>query len=203
MSHPLIAHVRRFIDIDESAEDNLLSFFEPLSVQKKQRIIEEGKLCKYNLFVVKGCMRLLLIDNKGNEQTIQFAIENWWITDVAAFLSLRNASFSVQAIEDCEVLAITASRQEALFREVPAMERYFRHIYERAYAASLFRVSWIFNLTKEEFYDHFSANHPDFIQRIPQKMLASFLGFTPEYLSELRKKRAGKGKGGSRNVKSQ
>lgn len=202
MSHPLIAHVRRFVDLDESAEGRLLSFFEPLSVQKKQRIVEEGKLCRYSLFVVKGCMRLLLIDDKGNEQTIQFAIENWWITDVDAFRSSRNASFSVQAIEDCEVLAITVSRQETLFREVPVMERYFRHIYERAYAASLFRVSWIFNLSKEEFYDHFCTKHPGFIQRIPQKMLASFLGFTPEYLSELRKKRAGKEKGGSRKIKS-
>ncbi|MBP7555326.1 MAG: Crp/Fnr family transcriptional regulator [Chitinophagaceae bacterium] len=194
MSHPLITHVRRFVDLDEAAEDSLLSFFEPLSVPKKQRIVEEGKLCGYNLFVVKGCMRLLLIDHKGNEQTIQFAIENWWITDVDAFRSSRTASFSVQAIEDCEVLAITVSRQEALFRELPAMERYFRHIYERAYAASLFRVSWIFNLTKEAFYHHFCTKHPDFIQRIPQKMLASFLGFTPEYLSELRKKRTAKAK---------
>ncbi len=194
MPHPLITHVRRFIDLEESAEDRILSFFEHLSVRKKQCIIEEGRLCRYNLFVVKGCMRLLLTDKKGSEQTIQFAIENWWITDVDAFRASRNAAFSVQAIEDCEVLAITMKQQEALLKEFPVMERYFRQIYERAYAASLFRVSWIFNLSKEEFYDHFCTQHPDFIQRIPQKMLASFLGFTPEYLSELRKKRAQEGK---------
>jgi len=192
MPHALIAHIRRFIDLDESAEDRILSFFEVLSAKRKQLLVEEGKLCRYNLFVVKGCMRLLLTDKKGSEQTIQFAIENWWITDVEAFRSARTASFSVQAIEDSEILAITLQQQEALLQEFPVMERYFRQIYERAYAASLFRVSWIFNLSKEEFYDHFCTQHPDFIQRIPQKMLASFLGFTPEYLSELRKKRAGR-----------
>lgn len=194
MPHPLITHIRRFVDLHKSEEDHLLSFFEPLSVAKKQRVVEEGKLCKYSLFVVKGCMRLLLTDKKGNEQTIQFAIENWWITDVEAFRSSCRASFSVQAIEDGEVLAITLPQQEALLRAFPVMERYWRQVYERAYAASLFRVSWIFNLSKEEFYDHFCAQHPGFIQRIPQKMLASFLGFTPEYLSELRKRRTSKEK---------
>ncbi|MFT3676918.1 MAG: Crp/Fnr family transcriptional regulator [Chitinophagaceae bacterium] len=202
MSHPFIAHARRFTDLDELAEDRILSFFEYLSVPKKKCIVEEGRVCRYNLFVVKGCMRLLLTDKKGNEQTIQFAIENWWITDVDAFRSSRTASFSVQAIEDCEVLAITVRQQEALLQEFPVMEGYFRQVYERAYAASLFRVSWIFNLSKEEFYDHFCTKHPDFIQRVPQKMLASFLGFTPEYLSELRKKRAGKKKDGKREIKN-
>lgn len=121
------------------------------------------------------------------EQTIQFALENWWITDIDAFHRKGKSSFSIQAVENTTVLGITKDDWDALLEMHPELEKYFRHIYERAYAASLFRMKF-FRLPKDEFYALFCDKYPGFIQRIPQKLLASFLGFTPEYLSELRKR---------------
>ncbi|MBO9659286.1 MAG: Crp/Fnr family transcriptional regulator, partial [Chitinophagaceae bacterium] len=142
-----------------------------------------------------GCMRMFFLTENGTEQTIQFALENWWMTDIEAFNKGKKATLSVQTIEACELLAIDRPSLEKLLTIHPDMERYFRMIYERAYSASLSRVRYIFQLSKEDFYHHFSTTYPEFVQRIPQKIMASFLGFTPEYLSGLRGKR---GKGGKK-----
>jgi CRP-like cAMP-binding protein len=139
--------------------------------------------------VVKGCLRLFFIDDNGLEQTLQFALENWWITDLDAFRSAQRSVYIIQALEDTEVLVLTAKNYALLPEKIPLMEKYFRLVYERAYAASLHRIRMISRMPKNEFYERFESKYPEFIQRIPQKILASFLGFTPEYLSELRKKR--------------
>lgn len=150
---------------------------------------EEGKRCAAYFFVVKGCLRLFFTDTNGVEQTLQFALENWWMTDLDAFRAGKNAGYSIQALEPTEVLSISPQKYEQLLLENSLMEEYFRRIYERAYAASLLRIQLISRMPKQEFYENFESKYPGFLQRIPQKVLASFLGFTPEYLSELRKKR--------------
>ncbi|GAB2810034.1 hypothetical protein GCM10027043_06670 [Ferruginibacter profundus] len=139
--------------------------------------------------MVKGCLRLYFTDDSGTEQTLQFALENWWMTDLDAFRAGRRSVYTIQALEPAEVLVIDAENYALLLQQQPLMEKYFRLVYERAYAASLLRVQMISRMPKNEFYQLFEAKYPDFLQRIPQKILASFLGFTPEYLSELRKKR--------------
>ena len=131
---------------------------------------------------------MFFLDVDGTEQTIQFAIENWWMTDIDAFNKGKKSAFSIQAVENTEVLSIDKNQMERMLGTYPMMESYFRQVYERAYAASLFRVRFLMRLSKEQIYDHFSGSFPEFIQRIPQKVLASFLGITPEYLSEIRKK---------------
>jgi hypothetical protein len=68
------------------------------------------------------------------------------------------------------------------------MERYFRFVYQRAFGAMQMRIKYLYDFTKEEIFLHFIQHFPEFVQRIPQHLLASFLGFTPEYLSEIRKK---------------
>ena len=86
-------------------------------------------------------------------------------------------------------MIISLENYTSLLATTPIMEKYFRLMYERAYAASLLRIRLISRMPKKEFFQNFESKYPDFLQRIPQKILASFLGFTPEYLSELRKKR--------------
>lgn len=194
MTDALTDHICRHISPDKASRASILSFFTPQEVKKKENLVEEGGHCRFNYFVVKGCLRMFFLDDDGSEQTIQFALENWWMTDLDAFKKGKRASFTVQAIEKSEVLAISKTSMDELLKQHPEMERYFRMIYERAYAASLFRVKYIFGLSKDKFYQLFNQMYPEFVQRIPQKILASFLGFTPEYLSELRKRRATKKK---------
>ena len=187
--HPLIEHIQKMTDSREADEENILSFFDTRFFRKKDLLQEEGKLCNSYFFVIKGCLRLFFIDDHGLEQTQQFALENWWMTDLDAFRLGRRSMYTIQALEDTEVLLLTAKNYALLLENIPLMEKYFRVVYERAYAASLNRVRMIARMPKNEIYALFESKYPEFIQRIPQKILASFLGFTPEYLSELRKKR--------------
>ena len=157
--------------------------------RKKENLLVEGQICKSHYFVLNGCLRKFFVNEKGIEQTTEFAIENWWITDNIAFENKLVSEFYIQAVENSEILIIDHHSQEKLLAEFPKMERYFRFIYQRAYAASQMRIKYLYSFSKEEFYHHLNSKYPAFVQRIPQYLIASFLGFTPEYLSEIRNKK--------------
>lgn len=188
MHYELRQHINRFITISSEELDKALQFFKPLQLKKKENILTEGNICRHNFFTVKGCLRLFFINEKGIEQTTQFAIENWWLADYNSFEKQQPSSFYIQAVEQSDVLALSYADQEMLLQQHPAMERYFRLMYQRAYAASQFRIKSLYSLSREELYKLFSTTYPEFVQRVPQYLLASFLGFTPEYLSEIRRK---------------
>ena len=179
-------HIARFVEIDEQDYAEILPYFRVVQAKKKQNLLTEGKVCKSNYFVSKGCLRLFFVNEKGIEQTIQFALENWWIADYTSFSSQKPSGFYIQAVERSEVLALDFVSQEEMLHRFPQMERYFRLVHQRAHAATQFRIKFLYSLSKEEFYNHFNKLYPEFVQRIPQYLLASFLGLTPEYLSEIR-----------------
>ncbi|MEA1851400.1 Crp/Fnr family transcriptional regulator [Chryseobacterium sp. MHB01] len=181
-------HLDKFIGIDDEEFSSVISYFQVLEVKKKQDLMSEGEICRSMFFVVKGCLRKFFINEKGIEQTTEFAIENWWITDTFAYERQIKSDFSIQAVEKSVILKIDFQSQEALLIKHPVMERYFRMIYQRAYAAAERRIRYLYEFSREELYVHFSTQYPWFIQRIPQYLIASFLGFTPEYLSEIRAK---------------
>lgn len=181
-------HIEKFIVINEEEFSEVLSFFQVEQVQKKQNLMMEGQVCKYHYFVLRGCLRKFFVNEKGIEQTTEFAIENWWLTDNKAFEQRLPTEFFIQAVEHSEVLRIDNLSQEQLLQAFPKMERYFRFIYQRAFAASQMRIKYLYGLSKEAFYHHLNEQHPEFVQRMPQYLIASYLGFTPEYLSEIRKK---------------
>lgn len=181
-------HLDKFIGIDDEEFSSVISYFQVLEVKKKQDLMSKGEICRSMFFVVKGCLRKFFINEKGIEQTTEFAIENWWITDTFAYERQIKSDFSIQAVEKSVILKIDFQSQEALLIKHPVMERYFRMIYQRAYAAAERRIRYLYEFSREELYVHFSTQYPWFIQRIPQYLIASFLGFTPEYLSEIRAK---------------
>ena len=181
-------HLRKFIEISDMEFEELLPYFSVVSLKKKETIMDKGQLCNYHYFVLDGCLRKYFINNKGVEHTTEFAIENWWITDNIAYENQLQSEFSIQAVERSEILLISHHNQEELLYKFPKMERYFRFVYQRAYAASQMRIKYLYDYSREELYAYFCKKHPYFIQRIPQYLIASFLGFTPEYLSELRRK---------------
>ncbi len=131
---------------------------------------------------------MFFINEKGVEQTTQFAIENWWIADYMSYQSQGASDFCIQTVEKSDLMVIDFHEQERLMMDFPAMERYFRMVYQKANAASQMRVKFMYDYSKEDQYRHFTNSFPEFTQRIPQYLLASYLNFTPEYLSEIRKK---------------
>ncbi len=182
-------HIKKYIIFNDEDFSNIFDFFQHIPLKKKENLLVEGKICHANYFVVQGCLRLFFINEKGVEQTIQFAIENWWLSDYTSFEKQQPATFYLQAVEKSNVLALTYNKQEEMLQQFPQMERYFRLMHQRANAAAQFRIKGLYNLSGEERYHQFYKRYPEFVQRVPQYLLASFLGFTPEYLSEIRSKK--------------
>ena len=164
--------------------------FKSSHIAKKQIVQPANRECTTLFFVARGCLRMFFVDAKGVERTTQFAIENWWLTDFLAFERKQQTEFSIQAVEPTDVLSIDHNSYESLLAKYPQMERYFRTIYQRGYGASLLRMKYQQDFSREELYRHFAGLFPEFVQRVPQYLLASYLDITPEYLSELRKKRS-------------
>lgn len=189
MSEILKKHLEKFIQINEEEFQEIAAFFKTITIRKKENLLIEGAICKSHYFVLEGCLRKFFINEKGIEQTTEFAIENWWITDNIAYERGSTSPFYIQAVENSKIVSIDREAQEKLLEEFPKMERYFRFIYQRAYAASQMRIKYLYEFSKEEFYEQLCQQQPEFVQRIPQYLIASFLGFSPEYLSEIRKKK--------------
>lgn len=182
-------HIEKFTRLSDEEFADIFAFFQTVTVRKKENLLVEGQVCKYHYFVLSGCLRKFFVNEKGIEQTTEFAIENWWMTDNIAYEQRKPTGFYIQAVEQSELLRIDHSSQEKLLLAFPKMERYFRFIYQRAFAASQMRIKYLYEFSKEEIFHHLNKSFPEFVQRVPQYLLASFLGFTPEYLSEIRKKR--------------
>ncbi len=184
-----INHIRKYVDLDDDSIAYLIQHITPLKLRRKEFLLKEGQICQSIYFVEKGCLRMYFIDNKANEQITQFALEHWWMADHFSFMDSNPSAYFIQTVEKSEVLAINALSFQAILHELPQMERYFRIVMQRALAASQLRLKYMYKMSKEEFYLHFSTSFPEFLQRVPQYMIASYLGLTPQYVSELRKKK--------------
>ena len=189
MYEALYTHINKFIALTPDEQEILGSMLKSTSFKKKSYLLEAGEICRSNYFVVKGCIRLYFIDIKGVEQTTQFAIENWWISDLTSFLFQKPSDFYIQAAEATEVIVIEHRHYEAMFEKLPKLEKYFRMIFQKLHQASQIRIKYLYSQTAEERYVNFNKLFPAFVQRVPQYMLASYLGFTPEFLSKIRAKK--------------
>jgi CRP-like cAMP-binding protein len=182
-------HLRKYISLSDSDTALLQKCAAQRLVKNKEYLLEEGQICQASYFVVDGCLRMYLNTDYGTEQIVQFAINNWWMSDYTSMDRQRPSLHYIQAVEKTTVVILEKNIQEDLFAKIPKLERYFRIIHQRAYSATLARIHFILNLSGEQRYHHFANSFPDFVQRVPQYMLASYLGFTPEFLSKIRAKK--------------
>ncbi|MEO9511430.1 MAG: Crp/Fnr family transcriptional regulator [Flavobacteriaceae bacterium] len=189
MSKQLFLHLNKYLALTEDDFQKILPHFEPRTLKKKEILIPSGNVCNHNHFVLEGCLHMFFTNENGTERTVQFALENWWMTDNLAFSKQIVTDFSIQAVEYTKLLAISYEQQERLLKEFPQLERYFRTIYQISYGASLVKMKYLTDLSKEEIYFQFTEQFPHFAQRVPQYLIASFLGLTPEYVSEIRARR--------------
>jgi len=189
MQENLIAHIRKFIPLTDEEAGKICGRTREKICTKKEILLKEGARCQEMYFIADGCLRLYVMNDNGSEQTIQFGIENWWLSDFTILGTSERSGFCIQAVERTEILVLSVADQEFLLHSVPRLERYFRIIMQKAYAASLMRFHYLFDMSGEERYRHFSNAFPGFVQKVPQYMLASYLGFTPEFLSKIRAKK--------------
>lgn len=186
MPSRLIQHFRKHIPLTESEEQYILEKIVVKSVKKKELLLEAGQVCHHQNFILNGCCRNYIINEKGSEQTLQFGIEDWWLTDYMSFSTEKPSHFYIQAVENSEIASISKTNLDELYKEIPQMERYFRIVLQKSFAASQMRIMFLFTMSAEERYNHFKSVVPEFVQRVPQYMLASYLDFSAEFMSKIR-----------------
>ena len=184
--------IKEHISITEKEFDFVKTLFLPKKLRKKQYLLQEGDVCKYTSFVEKGMLRTYTVDEKGNEPVLQFSFEGWWIADLYSFLTSEPSVFNIEAMEDCELLLMTKPSWDILLEKVPAFERYFRILVQNNLIATQRRLIGSLSETAEEKYTKLVNNFPGCLQRVPQHMIASYLGITRETLSRIRGQLAGK-----------
>ncbi len=174
------------IDLSEEDFEYARTLFIPKKLKKKRVLIGEGEICKYTVFVEKGLLRSYKADDKGNEHILQFALEGWWMGDLFSFLTNETSLYNIEALEDAELLLITKPSWDLLLEKVPAFERYFRVLIQNNLINTQRRLMGSFTETAEEKYKKLLREFPDILQRVPQHMIASYLGVTRETLSRTR-----------------
>lgn len=177
----------------EEEMNTIRDYLTPKKLRKKQYLLQEGDVCKYIAFVEKGVLRSYSIDQKGSEHIVQFALEGWTISDLYSFLTGEPSTYNIDAIENCELVLISRAAQDELIRKIPRYETYVRLIITNAYISLQKRINSVISLPIEERYLNFIKQYPDIIQRVPQHMIAAFMGLTPETLSRVRSKLKEKG----------
>jgi CRP-like cAMP-binding protein len=176
------------IELTEEEKELSRTFFTPKKLRRRQYLLQEGDVCKYVAFVEKGLLRCYTVGDKGQEHISQFAYEGWWISDQVSFLTGEHSGYNIDALEDCELLLLTKPAEDEMLERIPKLERYFRILLQNNLIATQKRLVSSFSQTAEERYSEMMASCPGTLpRRIPQHMLASFLGITPETLSRIRK----------------
>ena len=183
----LRAHIEKRVHLTDEEFNISAEYFAPKNIKKHQFLLNEGDVCRNIGFVNYGSLREYTIDSKGTEHIIQFAIEDWWVSDLHSFLSGLPATYNIDALQDSEVLLLEKSARDELLNACPKMERFFRLLVEANHVATQQRITDSLSASAEERYLKFIKTYPKLFEQVPQNQIASYLGITPQSLSRIRK----------------
>jgi len=184
---PLIENIKELVTISEKDIPLIMDAFKLKKLAKKEILLFKGDVSNHMRFISNGCLRSYYITEEGQEYIVQFGIKNWWVNDLYSYLTKTPAEYFIQALKPTTILQIHRDKLNELFDKVPAMERFFRIKIEKAYVANLNRTVRSMSETAETRYRNFIKKHRDIEQNVPQYMVASYLGISPEHLSTIRK----------------
>lgn len=184
----LIAHILELVNLNEDERKIVHESFESVHLSRKSFLLRKGDPSNHMRFVAHGCVKVFSIDEEGNEHVLQFGITGWWVNDLYAYLTEKPAHYFIQAVVDSTILQIHRDRLNLLYDQVPMMDRFFRIKTQSGYVALQERTIDAMSLTAEQRYRVFIERYRQMEQQIPQYMIASYLGITPEHLSTIRKK---------------
>lgn len=188
MSHDLLKrHIKNTIEISNEDLNTICSYFKPSIIKKKEFLLMQGRIFKFEGFVLEGCFRIFSIDKKGNENTLHFAAKDWWLMDIDSFMNQTPSSLNIQALENSKVLLISRTDKLALYESVPIVEKLFRVMSQKAIVAWQRRLIRNHSQTAKERYHYFTNTYPNIASKLTDKQIASYLGITHEFLSKIKK----------------
>ena len=188
MHESLIKYINSYSNtqLSEGEVELIKSTFVPKRFRKRQYLLQEGEVCKHFAFIVKGAMRQYSVDDKGAEHIVRLSIENWWAGDRESFVMLTPSVYNIDAWEDTQALLITKAGLLTL-DPIRAISEWIRKLDEKHSIANQRRLNASISLSAEERYNDLAKTYPEFLQRFPQHIIASYLGITAETLSRIRK----------------
>ena len=181
-------NIAKHIQLQPSEQHAVEEKLQFKSIRKNDMLVESGGYCRSLYFVTKGCLRVYQDHEDGSQTSILFCPENWWATDILSFAQGVTAIYSIEALENSEVICINANDLEQLYNEVPKLERFFRILFQNGFALYQRRLTLALSTSAELRYALFSKQYPTLINRIALKHIASYLGITPVFLSMIRRK---------------
>ncbi|MCS4168458.1 MULTISPECIES: Crp/Fnr family transcriptional regulator [Bacteroidota] len=190
MYDPLFNYIERYSDVEllTCEKERVASIMKPKKLRRRQLFLEEGKICAYTGFILKGAARQFTIPENGTECINQLCIENWWITDRDSFINRIPSIYYIEAWEDTDLLVFQRQDLEVLLK-IPAIQRMFWKMSENNQIASQKRLDAAISLNALQRYERFLRCYPEIAQRFPLHHIASYLGVSKETLSRVRKPR--------------
>ncbi len=185
-------HVTKCIALSADELNYFNSILEYKAIPKKTILLHEGDVCNFEAYINKGCIRNYYIDEHGIEVTLQFAVEDWWVSDIASFHNHTPSKMFIETLEDCELLLLSPQTKEDLLLKLPRFERMFRLMVQRNLAVLQNRLFTTISTSAEEKYLDFLERYPTIPQRLAQHYIASYLGISAEFLSKVRTRLAKK-----------
>ncbi|MEO6547990.1 MAG: Crp/Fnr family transcriptional regulator [Ferruginibacter sp.] len=192
MTELLKQNIAKHISLSENEIEEFCNLFKKKIIKKKNFLLREGEVCKFEGFVTKGIFRVYHIDKTGAEQILYFAIENWWITDIDSFITETPSQLFIEALEDSEVLIISKKDKEFAYANLPQIEKLFRVMTQKTHVALQRRMIDNLSKTADQRYLDFIEKYPQLHQRLSNLQIAAYLGISHEFLSKIRNKIATK-----------
>jgi CRP-like cAMP-binding protein len=156
-------------------------------LRKRQYLLQEGDVWRYNAFVCSGFLKTFSIDDKGQEHIMNFSPENYWTGDRESLATGNPSHFNIDAIEDAEIILITKENLESICQKIPQLNNLANAILQKSFIVSQNRIHANISLSAEEKYQNFLVKFPSITNRVPQHMIASYIGITPETLTRIRR----------------
>lgn len=178
-------HIEEISILSDQEFEYIGSFFSERKVKKHQYLIQEGEKANYEYWIAKGVFRAYYLDTDGKEHILQFALENWWLSDYNAFFNETESKINIVCMEDAEVYCLTLSGREKLAAEFHKMEHFFRMKLTSGYAAQQRRIISLLSGNPKQRYEEFASLYPNIMLKVPKKYIAEYLGVSRETLSRL------------------
>jgi CRP-like cAMP-binding protein len=189
----MFAEIDRFVNKYIHLSEEESAFFHTLlkhrQLKRKSFLLQEGEICDFEAFILKGCIRSYYLDQEGVETILLFAVEDWWVSDLTSFSDRTPSNLFIETLEDCELLFIDYAGKARLFEKIPAFEHMFRLLVQRSLSVLQQRLYGVLSQTAEERYLQFLEKYPQIAQRVPQHQIARYIGVSPEFLSKVRSTR--------------
>lgn len=180
-------NIHKNLNLSKSELESVCNYFKPFELKKRDYLLTQGSICKFEGFVVKGCFSVFTLDKKGNENTLYFAAKDWWLMDIDSFMNQTPSDLNIQALEDSTVLLINRQDKMKLYDSLPVVEKLFRVMSQKALVSWQRRLIRNHCFTAKERYFHFIQTYPDISSKLTDKQIAGYLGISHEFLSKIKK----------------